>query len=175
MDLTGKVLVARPSILDPMFTKSVVFIHEHSTRGTAGLILNKRLATNTKDICASKGFEGNFPREPVYSGGPVNTRGIVLFHSADWRVSNTMRVNSQCCISSDDMMLFKYTQGDTPRYYRFFAGMSIWHPAQIQQEIKANNWLITQLDIDTIFETDHRHLWDIAVESAAQEMMDKFI
>ena len=175
MELLGKVLVARPNLVDPMFAKSVVFIHEHSSRGTAGLILNKRLATNTKDICSSKGFEGNFPKEPVFSGGPVNTRGIVMFHSADWRASNTMRVNNQCAISSDDMMLFKYTQGDTPRFYRFFAGMSIWHPQQIKQEIARNSWLVTNINIDVIFDNDHRHLWDIAVESAAQEMMDKFI
>ena len=98
-----------------------------------------------------------------------------MFHSADWRASNTMRVNNQCAISSDDMMLFKYTQGDTPRFYRFFAGMSIWHPQQIKQEIARNSWLVTNMNIDVIFDNDHRHLWDIAVESAAQEMMDKFI
>ncbi len=175
MDLLGKVLVARPAIIEPMFAKSVVYIYEHSAKGTAGLILNKKLATNTQDLCRSRGFDANVPAEPVYSGGPVNTRGIVLFHSADWRASNTMTVNKQCSVTSDDMMLFKYTNGDTPRYYRFFAGMSIWHPQQILQEIKRNHWLITQLDIIQMFENDHRNLWDIAVERTAQETIDKFI
>ena len=84
-------------------------------------------------------------------------------------------MNKQCSVTSDDMMLFKYTNGDTPRYYRFFAGMSIWHPQQILQEIKRNHWLITQLDIIQMFENDHRNLWDIAVERTAQETIDKFI
>jgi putative AlgH/UPF0301 family transcriptional regulator len=38
-----------------------------------------------------------------------------------------------------------------------------------------NNWLTSDLNLDTIFDTDSRELWDIAVEQAATETMDKFI
>lgn len=175
MDLQGKCLIARPSLVDPYFLKSVVYIYEHSTRGTAGIILNKRLAANTQTLMANKGFDSNVPNEPLYAGGPVNERAILMLHSNDWNSRNTMIVNEQFGVTSDDIMLFKYSHGDTPRHYKFFAGTSVWHPQQIKQEIARNNWLICDLDMETIFETDRRNLWDTAVEQTATETMEKYI
>ena len=175
MNLLGRCLIARPSLVDPYFLKSVVFIYEHSTRGTAGVILNKRLAANTQTLMANKGFATNVPAEPLYAGGPVNERAVVMLHSGDWSSSNTMRVTEQISVTSDDIMLFQYSQGNTPRHYKFFAGASVWHPQQIKQEIARNNWLICDLDMETIFETDRRNLWDTAVEQTATETMEKYI
>jgi len=175
VNLKSKCLVARPSIVDSHFKKSVVLIFDYTPHGTAGLILNKRQNLNTQVLCHNKGFDTNVPSETVYLGGPVSTSSVCLLHTADWRSSNTMTVSDQLSISSDDMMFHKYTHGDTARYYRWFTGHAVWHPRQINAELAANHWLITQLDVEQIFETDHRHLWDLAVETAAQDMMDKFI
>lgn len=175
MNLLGKCLIARPSLVDPYFLKSVVYIYEHSKRGTAGVILNKKLAANTQTLMANKGFASNVPSEPLYAGGPVNERAVVMLHSSDWQSSNTMNVTEQISVTSDDIMLFRYSQGDTPRYYKFFAGASVWHPQQIKQEIARNSWLVCDLDLDTIFETDRRNLWDTAVEQTASETMDRFL
>jgi len=175
MNLTGKCLIARPTLIDPFFKKSVVYIYEHTNRGVVGVILNKRLSVTTKVLLENKGFSGNVPEEPLYTGGPVNERAIVMLHSNDWGSGNTMQVNTQFGVTSDDIMLFKYTQGDTPRHYRFFAGASVWHPQQIKQEMARNHWLVSDLDMQTIFETDSRNLWDTAVEQTATETMEKYI
>jgi len=175
MNLTGKCLIARPTLIDPFFKQSVVFIYEHSSRGVVGVILNKKLNVSTRVLCENKGFVGNVPEEPLYTGGPVNERALVMLHSNDWGSGNTMRVNKNFSVTSDDIMLFKYTQGDTPRYYRFFAGASVWHPQQIKHEMARNSWLVSELDMQTVFEADSRNLWDTAVEQTATETMDKFI
>ena len=175
MDLTGKCLIARPNVQDPMFAKSVVYVYEHTSKGVAGVILNKKTAGTTRDLCMNRGFDAPVPIEPLFAGGPVNERAVIMFHTADWMSSNTLNVKNNLCVTSDDMMLYRYTQGDTPRYYRFVTGASVWHPQQIKAEMSRNNWLIAELDILTLFETDHRALWDVAVETAAQETMDKFI
>jgi len=175
MNLTGKCLIARPTLTDSFFKHSVVFVYEHSTRGVMGIVLNKRTTANTKMLMENKGFDSSVPSEPLYAGGPVNERAVVMLHSADWGSGNTMNVNKRFSVTSDDIMLFKYSQGDTPRYYRFFTGSSVWHTAQIKQEMARNNWLTSDLNLDTIFDTDSRELWDIAVEQAATETMDKFI
>ena len=175
MNLTGKCLIARPTLIDPFFKQSVVFIYEQSSRGTVGVILNKKLNVSTRVLLENKGFIGNVPEEPLYTGGPVNERALVMLHSNDWHSGNTMIVNKNFSVTSDDIMLFKYTQGDTPRYYRFFAGASVWHPQQIKHEMARNSWLVSELDMQTVFEADSRNLWDTAVEQTATETMDKFI
>lgn len=175
MNLAGKCLIARPNVQDQLFAKSVVYVYEHTHKGVCGIILNKRGIGTTRDLCMNRGFDVQVPVEPLYAGGPVNERAIVMIHTADWISSNTMPVKNNICVTSDDIMLYRYTQGDTPRYYRFVNGASVWHPQQIKAEMSRNNWLITELDTETIFETDSRALWDVAVEISAQETMDKFI
>jgi len=175
MDITGKCLIARPGLVDPFFLKSVVFVYEHTSRGTAGVILNKKLNATTKQLMLNKGFDAQVPEEPMFAGGPVNERAVIMLHSRDWRSGNTMNITESLGITSDDHMLFRYTQGDTARYYRFFAGCSVWHPQQIKQEIARNSWLIADIDLNVIFDTNPRHLWDTAVEQTASETMDRFL
>ena len=40
--LAGHFLIASPSILDPNFRRTVVFVTAHSDEGAVGLILNRR-------------------------------------------------------------------------------------------------------------------------------------
>src|SRR2546423_8093561 len=40
--LTGQFLIASPSILDPNFRRTVVFVTAHTDEGAVGLILNRR-------------------------------------------------------------------------------------------------------------------------------------
>jgi len=176
MNLTGKCLVARPSIQDNVFKKSVVFIFEHTKEASAGLILNKhRRNMTTHDLCLSRGFNPQCPKEQLWHGGPVNENSVVMLHSTDWRSSNTLLVNDHFSVTSDDNMLHKYVNGDTPRGYKFFAGSSMWHSQQMKAEMSRLNWIVTTLDFQTIFESDHRNLWDLAVESAAHELMDRYL
>lgn len=174
MNLKGKCLIARPSVTDPFFKKSVVMIYEHTAQATTGLVLNKR--TNTlqlKDILSNRGYD-SIATDPIHLGGPVNERAISMLHSGDWYSSNTMPVNDQISISSDDLMIYKFVNGDMPDGYRFFLGSAVWHPKQIAHEIQKNSWLISELDIQSIFNSDGREMWDLAIETSARDTIDRF-
>ena len=82
INLTNHFLIAMPGLEDAVFSKSVVYVCEHSSRGALGLVINKPaqidmtalfekvdLPLQRADLCAS----------PVFQGGPVQTeRGFVL-------------------------------------------------------------------------------------------------
>lgn len=174
MDLKGKCLIARPSITDPLFRKTVVLIYEQFPEYTTGLILNKRTPSlEVKDILSNRGYD-SVESDPIYIGGPVNQKAISLLHSSNWYSSNTMPVNDQINISSDDLMMFKFVNGDVPDNFRFFLGNSVWHSQQLIGEIDNNYWLVNSLDIDDIFNYDGREMWDLAIETTARDVMDKF-
>jgi putative transcriptional regulator len=174
MHLKGKFLIARPSITDPFFKKSVVCIYEHTAQATVGLVLNKRTPTlQLKDILSNRGYD-SIAVDPIYMGGPVNERSISLLHTGNWYSSNTMPVNSQISISSDDLMIYKFVNGDVPDGFRFFLGSAVWHPKQIAHEIHNNNWLISDLDYADIFNYEGREMWDRAIEINARETIEKF-
>src|SRR5919109_840519 len=47
--LTGQFLIASPSILDPNFRRTVVFVTAHTEEGAIGLILNRRSEATVGD------------------------------------------------------------------------------------------------------------------------------
>lgn len=174
MDLRGRCLIARPSITDPFFKKSVVLIYEHTASATVGLVVNKPITQlSMKDILLNRGYESTIT-DPLHAGGPMNERAISMLHNSNWYSSNTMPVTDQISISSDDLMIYKFVNGDIPDGYRFFLGSAIWHPQQIAQEISANHWLISDLSERDIFNYDGRELWDRAIEANARETIERF-
>src|SRR5438270_13803129 len=65
--LSGAFLVARPTLRDPFFGRSVVLLLEHGPEGAFGLVLNRPAPA------------GELPF-PVYVGGPCQPKGLLMLH-----------------------------------------------------------------------------------------------
>ena len=50
INLTNHFLIAMPSLQDPLFGHSVVYVCEHSPRGALGLVINKPCDINLKGL-----------------------------------------------------------------------------------------------------------------------------
>jgi putative transcriptional regulator len=87
INLTHHFLIAMPSLEDEIFSKSVVYVCEHSERGAMGLVINKPSELSMEGLFEK--VELTLHRQdlmsaPVLQGGPVHTeRGFVL-HDALW-------------------------------------------------------------------------------------------
>ena len=174
MNLVGKCLIARPNIIDPFFKRSVVYIYEHGGQATIGFVINKRKPdVLLKDLLQERGFE-TISTDPVYAGGPVNQRAVVMLHTTGWQSSNTLTVNDQISLTSDDLMIYKFVNGDVPDGYKFCLGSAVWHPKQIQMELQANHWLVSDLSVHQIFDFDGRELRDLAIEANAKQTIERY-
>ena len=72
-------------------------------------------------------------------------------------------------------MLRKYANGDTPRGYKFCAGVSVWQNEQLAKEMENNAWLLVDLNKNIIFDHNGLTQWDLAIERAAKNTMDQYI
>lgn len=85
--LSGQMLVAMPSMQDPRFAQSVIYVCAHSPDGAMGLVVNKPVDNlSFDDLLKQLAIEPVPParRIQVQAGGPVEqVRGFVL-HTADW-------------------------------------------------------------------------------------------
>src|SRR5438477_7294039 len=83
--LTGQFLIASPSILDPNFRRTVVFVTAHSEEGAVGLILNRRSDATVGDAVPQLAPVTDLD-DAVFVGGPVNPDGVAVlaeFHDPD--------------------------------------------------------------------------------------------
>ncbi len=96
--LTGMLLVAMPSMTDPRFARSVIYLCAHSPDGAMGLVVNQLAGNITfPTVIGQLGIEAGEAGAdtPVHVGGPVETsRGFVL-HSADYVQESTLVIDEQ--------------------------------------------------------------------------------
>ena len=76
--LSGSVLLSHPSLIDPNFNKSILFISAHSEEeGTLGVILNRPLGQTLGELDTSFQYK-SFSKVPVYEGGPVEKNKLIV-------------------------------------------------------------------------------------------------
>src|ERR1035437_6148558 len=81
-NLTNHFLIAMPGLQDDIFSRSVVYLCEHSERGALGLVINKPCDLDLKRLFEKVELplgRADLFNAPVFLGGPVQTeRGFVL-------------------------------------------------------------------------------------------------
>lgn len=175
MNLTGKLIIAPPSVKGNFWYKTSILVTEHHTSGTVGLVLNKRSQMTIGEFANQCGFQVE-RNGYVYLGGPVNVKALTMLHTTDWHCSNTMRVTDELAISSAEDLLPKLAVGDSPKHWRLFLGLCGWAPGQLEQEIKGippfkheTSWLTATPDLNLVFDTDLKEQWTQCVDRSGQE------
>jgi putative transcriptional regulator len=82
INLTHHFLIAMPGLDDAIFSRSVVYLCEHSERGALGLVINKPSDLSMRTLFEKVELSlqrDDLATQPVLKGGPVHTeRGFVL-------------------------------------------------------------------------------------------------
>ena len=177
-NLTGKMLIAMPSMSDPRFERSVILVCTHSDEGAMGLVVNRTLdEVIFKDLLIQLGIDaGEHTMDiPVRFGGPVEPgRGFVL-HTLAGRMPDdddgSMRIGDDLAMTTTRDILEDFAMGRGPRTAVLALGYAGWGPGQLDDEIRANGWLTVDRDNDIIFgrerdtapsrENDHK--WQAAL------------
>jgi putative transcriptional regulator len=167
----GKFLIARPQLTQGFFARSVVYVYEDSVNGTAGLVVNKSTSGDFADIVLDRGYEISRGVIPIYAGGPVNIRAITMLHTDEWYSQNTMFTGTGLNLSSDNLMIHKLVEGNTPNQFRLFAGASVWAPGQLDSEINRDSWLVSSLPINVVFHNKGDKQWEHCIDLAGQALV----
>ena len=162
INFTHHFLIAMPGLEDAMFSKSVIYMCEHSERGALGLVINK-----PSDINLQKLFEKvelplhrqDLTQAPVFQGGPVQTeRGFVLHESVvmpgnESLYASTMTIPGGLEMTTSKDVLEALSTGYGPRKVFISLGYSSWGQGQLESEISDNSWLTVAADPAVIFDT----------------------
>ena len=149
----GLLLVAKPSVTDPNFARSVVLVTQAPDYSTIGVILNRPTRVR---------YQG----KPIWSGGPVMREVVVaVFRSRETPQAAAFHVLKGLYLSMHPQIVDALIADDAARY-RLYSGFSGWAPRQLESEFGRDGWYVLPADEETIFREDVRGLWEELVARA---------
>lgn len=165
--LEGRLLIAMPTMQDPRFERSVIFMCAHSEDGGAmGLIVNKPLPNLSFSELAQQleiETDEDLPPITMHFGGPVETgRGFVL-HSPDYGREATVRLVDGISLTATVDILRAMASGEGPERSILALGYAGWAPGQLENEIQRNDWLYCDAKSEIVFERPLDEKWAAAV------------
>ena len=161
--LDGQLLIAMPSMGDPRFSRSVIYVCAHSSEGAMGIIINQRapnisfaeLLEQLKIVPSEEriSLPSALNAMDVHLGGPVETvRGFVL-HSADYfKAESTLPINDTVCLTATIDILRDIAKGSGPAQALLALGYAGWAPGQLEDEIQSNGWLNCPANPELVFD-----------------------
>ena len=157
----GKVLIAEPRLADGYFNRSVIILAEHSKTETIGFVLNNPIDIKLDEIIP------NFPpfKASISIGGPVEPNSIHFIHTIGDIIPETKSISKGLYWGGDFEVATKLiSQGKISAHQiRFFLGYSGWGQNQLENEIKEDSWVVSELDIVQIM-AGKGNLWSKAVQ-----------
>lgn len=154
-DLTDHFLIAMPGMIDPVFSKCLMYVCEHHDQGALGLVVNKPIAMNLASMLGEIGINFSdeaFDKIPVYFGGPVEMeRGFVL-HEPIGQWQSTIPVTESLGLTTSKDILQSIGEGTGPLRALVALGYAGWAPGQIEHELSQNAWLTMRASSDILFE-----------------------
>ncbi len=177
INLTHHFLIAMPGLMDESFSRSVVYMCEHSERGALGLIINKPSPMRMEELFEK--VDLNLGRTdlieiPVLQGGPVHTeRGFVLHEplsqsepngpEAENTYASTLMIPGGLEMTTSKDVLEALSTGAGPRKVLITLGYAAWAQGQLESELAENSWLTVEADAQVIFDTPIEHRYDSAL------------
>lgn len=161
----GKVLISEPFTKDFYFKRSVVLLVEHNNEGTIGFVLNKSVEIPLNDVLK------DFPQfnSRLSIGGPVKPDTVYFLHTLGDFIPNSLHVIDNLYWGGDFEELKKSIELGMIKAndIRFFIGYSGWNPKQLDNEIKENFWLVSDLSANFIMTNDindQNNFWSNSID-----------
>ena len=165
MNLTGQLLISMPSLEDERFDKTVIYMCAHSSLGSMGIIINKKIDYDLyPDLLEQLGIDKHLGNKKLFIryGGPVESgRGFVL-HSDDIIRQETLSIDKGVALTSTSEFFEDLSKGDGPKNSILALGYSGWGPGQIEKEILSNSWMTLSVDSSFLFDDEVNNKWSKA-------------
>lgn len=157
--LTGRLLVARPDLVDPNFVQSIIFLARHDKEGALGFILNRPIGVNLDEATQCELEDRHaFQRIPVLRGGPVggDRLAVIVFEMTP----SGRGIRSLLGLPVERIRRYL----DKPNaWVRAFNGYAGWASGQLERELREGSWEIHRADPAAFDPRFARGLWPFLI------------
>ncbi len=167
MSLANQFLIAMPSVQNPDFAHSVIYICEHHVQGTVGLIINRPMQQSLGLVFDQLHIVPTHDEKnklPLLFGGPMQPeRGFVIHRPfGHWHSSLALLPDDVTITTSNDIIrAIAVDKG--PKDVLVALGYVAWVENQLEDEIvKQNSWLVCPFDLGLLYDVPFERRWETA-------------
>ena len=159
-DLTQTVLlVAKRNLRDRLYGASILIAKPIGDDRHAGFIMNK--PTN---LTLGKLFPKHGPSQkvidPVYLGGPMGPEVIfAMVKDAKSPGGRSLQLTNGVYLAYDSAVVDRIIENE-PQQARFFAGMVLWAPSELDEEVRRGLWCVLDPQPDLLLRKSTDNLWE---------------
>jgi len=164
----GLFLVAKPTLVDPNFARTVVLVTQTDDASTVGVIINRPTPIRLSQFLSNDLNTDNY-KEPVFFGGPVMRQALVsILVSPAPPKAAAFHVLKNVYLTMHQENIEELLKDPKARY-RIYAGFSGWAPRQLESEFMRDGWHVLPADEATIFRGKAEGLWEELLERALRQ------
>jgi putative transcriptional regulator len=170
----GILLIADPFLKDPNFLRTVVLLCDHTTDGSFGFVLNKKIEQTLDELLV------NFDdfKLPVYYGGPVQTDTIHFVHQYPDLIPDSVKISNDIYWGGNFETVAALIKNNSinPNKIKFFIGYSGWGKEQLTGELDEKSWLTVSATKNLVFTMPPTDVWKGSLQhlGGEYEMMVNF-
>ncbi len=172
-------LAAPPFVEDQRFKMAVILLVDLDESGALGFILNNKSTLSLDQVVDHDHLEipGGIP---VWNAGPEDpTLGIVLHNQQQHHYEQEI-VPGVCLSASQETLTtlinnslhttmkgHSFTPHPTSQVlhpFRLLIGYTGWTSGQLEDELQRGLWVKVPLDLEILFNLDHRRMWQTVIE-----------
>ncbi|TMH32785.1 MAG: YqgE/AlgH family protein [Betaproteobacteria bacterium] len=159
-DLTQTVLlVAKRNLRDRLYGSTILIAKPIGDERHVGFIINKPTT-----VTLGKLFPKHAPSQkvidPVYLGGPTGPEVIfAMVKDAKNPGGRSLQLMSGVYLAFDSAVVDRIIETQ-PQQARFFAGMVLWAPSELDEEVRRGLWYVLDPQPDLFLRTTTDSLWE---------------
>jgi putative transcriptional regulator len=158
-----RLLVSVPTLGDPNFFRSVVFMIEHNDDGAVGLVLNQPTDAVLTDALPDWA-DVAAPPAVAFVGGPVQQHDAVIGLARVGRVEDSDAWQPLIGrVGTIDLGRAPIDVRGDLEAVRVFAGYSGWAPGQLDAELVGGGWFVVDALPDDLLTPDPAALWRVVL------------
>ena len=140
----GKLLISDPFLDDDYFRRSLIYLCEFNKEGSFGFVINNFISINLHDL------DESFPEieTQISLGGPMEINSLYFIHTLGDKINNSLLINENIYLGGDFQQLSTFIKEDESiiKNVRFFIGYSGWEANQLDNEIRNNSWIVSEMN-----------------------------
>jgi putative transcriptional regulator len=156
-------LLSMPQLQDPNFAKTVVLLCDFMPEGAFGIVLNRPTEYPATSMVKLEPPVERGNDLPLFIGGPVEPqRGWILLGEPPPDVEFRTIVDGLYLSTSPTLLRRVLGRRPAPRA-RVLAGYAGWGPGQLDEELAQSSWLMSDVELDLLFDTEPAQMWEAAI------------